>query len=203
MSAQIYLIAPSDAEPATFVPLLADVLAAASVAALFVPRGNAAENAYKALVKAIVPAAQARDCAVLIEGEPGWVRTLGADGLHVLGSGKALAAARAATGTLKPNSIIGAGPAMSRHDAMELGELELDYVLFGTLNGAVSPEARDMAAWWSETMEVPAVLSDPEASPETLDTAGCEFIAFGDSVWQAEAGPAPALSALARRLEEL
>ena len=69
MSAQIYLITPSDAEPATFVPQLADALAAASVAALFVPRGNLAENAYKALIKAVVPAAQARDCAVLIEGD--------------------------------------------------------------------------------------------------------------------------------------
>jgi thiamine-phosphate pyrophosphorylase len=86
---------------------------------------------------------------------------------------------------------------------MQLGELELDYVLFGPLNSGLTAEARDMAAWWSETMEVPAVLSDPEATPETLDPAGCEFVAFGDSVWQAEAGPGPALAALARRLQEL
>jgi thiamine-phosphate pyrophosphorylase len=202
MSAQIYLIAPAGVEPASFAENLASALDAAPVAALFLPKGDSAENAYKALVKAIVPVAQPRDCAVLIEGDPGWVKTLGADGLHVLGSSKALAAARNAAATLKPAAIVGAGPAMSRHDAMELGELELDYVLFGPLNGALTPEARDMAAWWSETMEVPAVLSDPEARPDTLDTAGCEFVAFGDSVWQAAEGPGPALAALARRLED-
>src|SRR5690606_35723341 len=103
---QIYLIAPAGAEPASFAESLASALAAAPVAALFLPKGDSAENAYKALVKAVAPVAQARDCAVLIEGEPGWVKTLGADGLHVLGSGKALAVARNAAAMLKPAAIV-------------------------------------------------------------------------------------------------
>ncbi|HEY4201759.1 MAG TPA: thiamine phosphate synthase [Devosiaceae bacterium] len=201
MSAQIYLIAPEAAELATFAPLLTETLAAAEVAALYVPRGNHAENAYKTLIKALAPIAQAQNCAVLIEGEPGWVKTLGADGLHLLGSGKVIASAKAAASALKPRSIVGAGPVASRHDAMTLGELDLDYILFGPMTGALSAEARDMAIWWSETMEVPAVLSDPEATPENVNSSGCEFIAFGESVWKAPQGPAMALAALARSLE--
>ena len=203
MTAQIFLIAPADAETSTFAPLLADVLAQAPVAALLLPRGERGENAYKDFVKAIAPKAQAQGCAVLIEGEPGWVRTLGADGLHVLGSAKALPTAKSATAALKPQLIVGAGPATSRHDAMNLGELDLDYVLFGPLAGPLTEEARAMAVWWAETMEVPAVLFDPEASPETADPSSCEFLGLGESVWKAPQGAAKALSAIAQRLETL
>jgi thiamine-phosphate pyrophosphorylase len=201
MTAQIFLIAPADADLATFAPILEGALASVPVSALFLPRGSRGENAYKDFVKVAAPIAQAEGCAVLIEGEPGWVRTLGVDGLHVLGSAKALPTAKAAVSALKPQLIVGAGPAASRHDAMTLGELDIDYVFFGPLEGDLPAEARDMATWWSETMEVPAVLSDPQADGETADPSGCEFLAVGESVWKAPQGAAIALSQIAQRLE--
>ncbi|QEE21961.1 thiamine phosphate synthase [Youhaiella tibetensis] len=203
MSAQIFLVAPADADIAAFAPILEGALASVPVSALFLPRGARSENAYKDFVKTVAPIAQSEGCAVLIEGEPGWVRTLGADGLHVFGSAKALPATREAAAALKPQMIVGAGPAASRHDAMGLGELDIDYVLFGPLEGALSAEARDMASWWAQTMEVPAVLSDPQADGETADAAGCEFLAVGESVWKAPQGAAIALSEIAQRLETL
>jgi len=203
MSAQIFLIAPADAEVTAFAPLLEGALASAPVSALLLQRGARGENAYKDYVKALAPIAQAEGCAVLVEGEPGLVRTLGVDGLHVFGSAKALPDARAAASSLKPDMIVGAGPVTSRHDAMTLGELDIDYVFFGPLSGPLPAESREMAAWWSETMEVPAVLSDPEASAESIDPAGCEFVALGESVWKAPQGAAIALSEIAQRLETL
>lgn len=173
MTADIYLIAPPDAEAAALKKALAAAFARQPVAALLLPRGERAERDYKEFVKAIVPVAQAADAAVLIEGEPGLVRTLGADGLHVTGG---IGAVRAAIEALKPNFIVGAGDVRSRDDAMNKGEAGIDYILFGPLAGSISPAQRELAGWWAETMEIPSVLSDPASAAEEIDAAGCEFI---------------------------
>ena len=179
MSAEIFLIAPTDTPSDQLVAALTATLERDDVAALLLPRGTLAENAYKDLAKRIVPLAQAKGAAVLVEGEPGLVRLLGADGLHVQGGIKAVKDALAA---LKPNLIVGAGDIHSSDDAMLKGEAGVDYILFGPLSGSISPEARELAQWWSETMEIPSVLSDPEAGPANYDAGGCEFIGLPLSV---------------------
>ena len=176
MTAQIYLIAPADADPAGFAAALRDTLARSPVAALLLPRGARPERAYKEFVKEVAPIAHAAGAAVLIEGEPGLVRTLGADGLHVTGGAGAV---REAIAALKPDLIVGAGDVHSRHDAMQKGELGVDYILFGPLSGAIGPEQREMARWWAETLEIPGVLSDPQATADHYDAEGCEFIGLG------------------------
>jgi thiamine-phosphate pyrophosphorylase len=176
MSAELFLIAPADVPAETLAPALQATFAEREVAALLLPRGGLAENAYKALAKAIVPLAQAAGAAVLVEGDPGLVRLLGADGLHVTGGVKAV---REAVGALKPQMIVGVGDVRSRDDAMRLGELEVDYILFGPLSGAISATEREMARWWAETMEIPSVLSDTGADYSTYDAEGCEFIGLG------------------------
>lgn len=173
MSAEIYLIAPTDIPLARLTPALTAALAQNEVAALLLPRGELAENAYKNLAKAIIPLAQAQGAAVLVEGEPGLVRLLGADGLHVTGGVKTV---KDALSSLKPDLIVGVGDIRSSDDAMRKGELGIDYILFGPLSGSISPEAREMAQWWAQTMEIPSVLSDPEASTQSYEAGDCEFI---------------------------
>ena len=175
MASQLFLIAPADAEPAGFASALGRILANLEISALLLPRGARSENAYKDFVKAVRPGAQAAGTAVLIEGEPGLVRTLGADGLHVSDGVEAVSEAVA---VLKPELIVGAGNIATRDDAMTTGELGVDYILFGPLSGAISPAQREMARWWAETMTVPSVLSDPEADLAGYDAEGCEFIGF-------------------------
>jgi thiamine-phosphate pyrophosphorylase len=175
MTTQIYLIAPPDAEAEPFSKALARVLQGTAAAALLLPRGARGDNTYKVFVKAVAPAAQAAGAAVLIEGEPGLVRTLGVDGLHVAGT---VAAVREAIAALKPGHIVGVGDVLSRHDAMSKGELDIDYILFGPLSGHIDAADRELAYWWAETMEVPSVLSDPAAAA-SFDAAGCEFIGLG------------------------
>lgn len=174
MQTQIFLIAPADADTAAFAGQLETLLAAHEVSALLLPRGSRAENAYKDFCKAIVPIGKARGAAVLLEGAPGLVKMLNADGLHVTGAD--LEATREAVEALRPRMIVGVGDVLSRDEAMALGELEVDYILFGPLSGSTSPVARNFARWWAETMEIPSVLSDPEASFDSFDAAGCEFI---------------------------
>ena len=196
MVPELYLIAPAEAEAEAFAALLKRVLASADVAALLLPAGTRLPTVYEDFVRRIAPIAQAAGCAALIEGEPAAVRRLGADGLHLTGPAAAVKAAMAA---LKPDFIVGVGPLASRHDAMTIGELGPDYILFGPLSGASSPIDREMAGWWAETMEIPGVFSDPEATVETADAEGCEFLALSASLWSA-ADPVASIIAIAARL---
>ena len=144
--AELFLIAPHDAGAAALAAVLPGVLDRHSARVLLLPRGLRSEGDYKALVKAAAPIAQGRDVAVLIEGDPGDVKMLGADGLHVSGD---LAAVTEAIEALKPDFIVGASGVASKHDAMERGELDIDYVFFGPLSGPIDPLARELARWWA------------------------------------------------------
>jgi thiamine-phosphate pyrophosphorylase len=197
MATELYLIAPPDAEIETFSPLFKAVVATTQIAALLLPRGARDEGEYDAFVSEIGFIAQEAGCAVLIDGEPTLAIALGADGAHVEG---AAGAVRAAMTALKPDLIVGAGGIVSRDDAMAKGELAPDYIMFGPLSGATAPEVREVAGWWAEAMQIPSVLSDPEATGETADANGCEFLAIGESVWSA-ADPVAANAAIADRLE--
>jgi thiamine-phosphate pyrophosphorylase len=197
MTAQIFLIAAPDVDAPACIRMLDEALAASPVAALLLPRGSRSEGSDKALVKAVAPRAQAAGVAVLIEGDPGLVRTLGVDGIHVEGG---INEVRAATQALKPDYIVGAGGIASRHDAMSKGELGPDYIFFGPLSGPRDPEQREMARWWAEIMEVPSVLSDPAATAETATSEGAEIIGLGESVWTASEGVTARLGAIARAL---
>jgi thiamine-phosphate pyrophosphorylase len=198
MTAQIFLIASPDVDAPSCTRMLDEALAASPVAALLMARGGRSEGSYKALVKAVAPRAQAAGVAVLIEGDPGLVRTLGVDGVHVEGG---VSEVRAATQALKPDYIVGAGQIASRHDAMSKGELGPDYIFFGPLSGARDPEQREMARWWAEIMEVPSVLSDPMATAETATSEGSDFIGLSDSLWSAPEGVTARLGAIAKALE--
>jgi thiamine-phosphate pyrophosphorylase len=198
MTAQIFLVAPADADAPACLTKLDEALSAAPVAAMLIPRGQRSEGSYKAVVKGVIGRAQAAGVAVLIEGDPGLVRMLGADGLHVEGGVNEV---KAATSALKPDFIVGAGQIASRHDAMSKGELGPDYIFFGPLSGARDPEQREMARWWAEIMEVPSVLSDPAATPESATAEGGDFIGLGDSLWTAPEGVTARLSAIVKALE--
>lgn len=174
MSAELFLIASPHSSPSGLLRSFDLITAQRPVAAVLLQRDGLADTAYKNHCKALIPRLQAAGTAVLVEGEPGLVRLLGADGLHVTGGVKAVSEAVA---VLKPNHIVGIGDSRSRHDAMQKGELGIDYVMFGPLAGPLDPDTRDMAQWWAETMEIPAVLAEPEAPLDGGEDAGCEFVA--------------------------
>ncbi|MDE2018611.1 MAG: thiamine phosphate synthase, partial [Hyphomicrobiales bacterium] len=76
----------------------------------------------------------------------------------------------------------------SRDDAMEAGELGVDYVCFGEpdADGAPAPAARTLerAEWWADVFNVPCVAFAAEAADaEALARAGVEFVARGASLF--------------------
>ncbi|MBU1305234.1 MAG: thiamine phosphate synthase [Alphaproteobacteria bacterium] len=192
MAPQLYLITPADADAASFPAALMAVLSTTEFSALLVRRGGLDGSAYATLARSLINIGQGAGCAVLLEDDAALARRLGADGVHVTGGATAVKAAVAA---LKPGLIVGAGGASSRHDAMTLGEMDVDYVFFGALEGKLDTAAADLAEWWAATFEIPAVLSDPGADA-SVDARGAEFLALSTSVWSA-ADPAAAVAAIA------
>ncbi|MBN9335524.1 thiamine phosphate synthase [Devosia sp.] len=181
MAPQLYLITPADPDRAQFPRQLMSVLTGPEVAALLVRRGELDDAAYADLAERLVQIGQAAGAAVLVENDAALARSIGADGVHIsTGGAKAI---REAAALLKPDGIVGAGNVRSRHDAMSFGELDVDYVMFGPLGGTPDPQAAELAQWWAETFEVPAVHSNPAAVAGVNDETGAEFLALSDCVW--------------------
>jgi len=192
MAPQLYLITPADADPEQLPATLRAVLDAAEFSALLVARGIMDDAAYARLAATVVNIGQGAGCAVLVENDATLARKLGADGVHVTAGPEAIKSAIAA---IKPSLIVGAGNIHSRHDAMTAGEMDVDYLFFGGTDIGPDPQSVDLAEWWAQTFEIPAVLSLPDAGPEA-DAHGAEFLALSTSIWSAP-NPAEAVRAIA------
>jgi thiamine-phosphate pyrophosphorylase len=83
---------------------------------------------------------------------------------------------------------------------MEAAEIGADYVFFGRLHGdtheAPHPKALDLAAWWSELTDVPAVLMAGRSIAGIAEAArsGIAFVALNEAVWAHAGGPAAAVA---------
>jgi thiamine-phosphate pyrophosphorylase len=152
------------------------------------------------MLKPLIEAAQQKGAAVLLEGAPDLVGKSGADGVHVLGENQT----REAAPRFKPEKIIGAGGLRSRDAAMNVGELNIDYVLFGDpgKGGDVPLESVvERCAWWAEIFTTPCV-----GQAETLEAVapiaatGADFVALGAFVWTHSDGPAAAVKAASAAL---
>ena len=193
MAPQLYLITPENPQLEQFPRQLMSVLSGPEIAALLVRRAGLDDAGYTALAERVIQIGQAAGAAVLLEDDAELARRLGADGVHVTSGGTE--AIREAISLLKPEGIVGVGNVRSRHDAMSFGELDVDYVMFGPLGGKPDSAAADLAAWWAETFEVPAIYSDPQIEAGALHQTGAEFVALSDCIWAAD-DPAAALSAI-------
>jgi thiamine-phosphate pyrophosphorylase len=160
-----------------------------------------------ALGRHVVPRAQDRGVAVLINDRPDLAVELGADGVHVGQSDTPYAQARKVVG---PNAIVGVTCHASRHLAMEAGEAGADYVAFGAFypTDTKDPSAKaevDLLSWWQELVETPCVaiggVTVENARP--LVEAGADFLAVSAGVWKREGGPAGAVRAFNALFGEL
>lgn len=173
-----------------------DALSGGDVASLILVGGSVEDAAFQGYCEAIVPSAQAKGVAVLISGDSRIVGRVGADGIH-LETGKAEidAAVRKHDGRL----IVGAGGAKTRHDALELGEAQPDYIFFGRFgydqDPAPHPRNLDLAQWWAEIVNVPCIAQGGSdiASVEAVAATGAEFVALSSAVFGGALSPADAV----------
>jgi len=197
---RLYLITPPAlSDPARFAAEdLARALDAGDVGALQIRLKGLVEDAILRAAEAILPVAQSRGVAVLMNDSMALAKRSGCDGVHLGQQDGDPVAARKLLGA---EATIGVTCHDSRHLAMEAGEAGADYVAFGaffptsTKETAHKPEP-EILTWWSEMFEIPCVaiggITPANAPP--LIAAGADFIAVCSAVWGDSRGPAAAVT---------
>ena len=198
---RLYLVTPRIDDPAPFVSEIDRALAAGDVAAVLLRLADGDERKQIDRIKAIAPAIQRRDVALLVDGHAGIAARTGADGAHTSG----IEAFVAALPLLKPDRIAGAGGLVGRHDAMLAGESGADYVMFGEPDrrGQRPPfdELEERLLWWAELLEIPCVgyAGHPD-EVAALARTGTDFVALGEWIWTQPQGVAAAITQAAESL---
>jgi thiamine-phosphate pyrophosphorylase len=198
---RLYLVTPLLGETNAFARELHQAVRATDVAAVLLRLKGAGERELVNRVKALASGVQETGAALVLDGQPDIAARAGADGAHLTG----IAAFTAAVEGLKPARIAGCGGLHTRDDAMAAGENGADYVMFG------EPEADgrrpsfaailERIEWWAAVFEIPCVgfaATLDEVGP--LATAGADFVALGESIWDDPRGPSAAVADAATRL---
>lgn len=135
-------------------------------------------------VKPIIELAQGRGVAALLLGNAQLARVLKADGVHLPWSKDVVARYAEAREILGTRFIVGADAGRSRHDAMQLGEMNADYIAFGipphVEDRETAAERRvELCQWWAEIFQVPCVAFDVETAQDAraLAETGVDFVA--------------------------
>lgn len=196
---RLYIVTPPKLEPVTFAETLKAALNGGDVACLQLRLKDVADDAIARAVEVLMPIAQSRGVAFLLNDRPDLAAKLGADGVHIGQDDMPYAEARALVGKDK---IVGVTCHNSRHLAMEAGEAGADYVAFGAFYPTVTKEPKttceiEVLRWWAEVMVVPVVaiggITVDNAAP--LIAAGADFLAVSHGIWAYKDGPAAAVTA--------
>jgi thiamine-phosphate pyrophosphorylase len=197
---RLYLITPPRIDDlAAFGRTLAHALDAGDVAALQIRLKDAPDDVVTAAVDVLMPIAQARGVAVILNDRPDLAARLGCDGVHVGQDDMPLAQARKIMGA---DAMIGVTCHDSLHLAMEAAEGGADYVAFGAFYPTTTKEALtradpELLTGWQADMVIPCVAIGG-ITVETaagLAAAGADFLAVSAGVWRYGEGPAAAVKA--------
>ncbi|HEX7775522.1 MAG TPA: thiamine phosphate synthase [Parvibaculum sp.] len=208
---RLYLITPPRLEPRAFADTLKAALDAGDVASLQLRlKTEAGETAdadtIRRATEILMPVAQARGVAFLINDRADIAAEMDADGVHIGQDDMSYQEARKLVGV---NRIVGVTCHDSRHLAMEAGEAGADYVAFGAFYDTGTKLAKTRAepeilTWWTETFVVPCVaiggITVANAAP--LVGAGADFLAVSSGVWAHPEGPAEAVRIFNRIMVE-
>jgi len=203
---RLYLVTPPRIELPAFAEALSAAVDADDVACLQIRLKEADDDAIRRAAEILVPIAQARDVAVLMNDRPDLAAETGCDGVHIGQDDATYAEARRAVGA---NGIVGVTCHNSRHFAVEAAEAGADYVAFGAFFPTGTKVAKtaaepDILEWWSDIATVPCVAIGGitvENCP-ALVRAGADFLAVVGGVWNHPEGPAAAVRAFNRAIAE-
>ena len=198
---RLYLITPPRIDDlAAFGRTLAHALDAGDVAALQIRLKDAPDDIVTAAVDVLIPIAQARGVAVILNDRPDLAARLGCDGVHVGQEDMPLAQARKIMGA---DAMIGVTCHDSLHLAMEAAEAGADYVAFGAFFPTTTKDAPTRAdpallTGWQADMLIPCVAIGgiTVENVREIARAGADFAAVSAGVWAYADGPGAAVKAL-------
>ena len=186
---QLYLVTPSEFEPAEFSEILAALLDEFDIACVRVALGTRDETRIIKCTDSVREICHARDVLM--------VERLGLDGVHFSDGSRHVRKTRKDLGD---DASVGTFCGASRHDGMSAGEQGADYVSLGPISGANLGDGTlaefDTFQWWSEMIEVP-IIAEGGLTPELITklTPVSDFFAIGDEIWTQD-DPKAALSTL-------
>lgn len=182
---RLVLVTPPDMAGDVLAERLAQAGTGGDVASVIVPIYGVDEDAYQGVLAPVVPVCQAFGAAVIAAGPERIAARAGADGIHLRGTPGDVAAA---IDSHADRWIIGADAGATRHGALELGEMRPDYVFFGRpgadSHAEAHPKALELAQWWAEFVEVPAIVMAGHdlAHLDAAAATGAEFVALSRAV---------------------
>jgi thiamine-phosphate pyrophosphorylase len=200
---RLVLIVPDIADPAERTEVLRNALRGGDVASVIIPQYGLDDTVFQKHAELLVPVVQEAGAAALIVDNSRVAGRVKADGLHVSGNAAALAEE---VENHTPKLIVGGGNAMDRHHALEIGEIQPDYIFFGKIDGDIKPEAHSknvaLGEWWSSMIEIPCMVMGGQdaSSAVVVAESGVEFVALGKAVF---ADPSQAAAIVTRVNAEL
>ena len=196
---RLYLITPPKFEPRAFADELKRALDGGDVACLQLRMKDVTDHDILRAAEILMPIAQKRDVAFIVNDRPDIAHMIRADGVHVGQEDASYAEAREIVGK---NAIVGVTCHNSRELAFDAGEAGADYVAFGAFFPTQTKEPKTVAdlellQWWAETMTVPVVAIGGITvdNAKVLVEAGADFIAVSAGVWSNADGPQAAVKA--------
>ncbi|MEP1207573.1 MAG: thiamine phosphate synthase [Rhizobiaceae bacterium] len=165
---------------------LSEILAAGDVASVLFSPEQMDESSFQKMVEPLVKATQDSDVAAIITDYSRIAGRTGADGLQL---GQDLVALKDAIEKFSPGIMIGAANVKTRHNALTIGELRPDYLMFGKPDGDIRPEPHPknlaLGQWWSQMVEIPCIVMGGSAMETVIDVAKCgaEFVALKNAIF--------------------
>ena len=188
---RIVLVLPEELTPEVAPEALASAFEGGDVASVIVPPYGLGERAYTDHLKALTPLVQARGAALVVVRDTRLASRIGADGVH-LGDelnqpgGDDLDDVIERVGG---RMMIGVEAPRTRDRALEIGEREVDYLMFGRAGGDTheAPHSKnlELAEWWAAMIEIPCIVmagTDLDGVLECAET-GAEFVGLSRAVF--------------------
>jgi thiamine-phosphate pyrophosphorylase len=178
---RLVLVAPEIADAAQAARVMEDALKGGDVASVIIPQYGMDDAAFQKVAEAVAAVVQSAGAAALVSGDSRVAGRVKADGIHIDGNAAALAEA---IEKFTPKMIVGGGNAQDRHHALEVGEVQPDYIFFGKLDGDIKPEAHPknlaLGEWWASMVEIPCIVMGGQDLNSVLEIAetGAEFAAL-------------------------
>jgi len=193
---RLFLITPREDLSDRLTGLVAAALSGGDVASLLIDIEAISAGNRQTIVKSLVQICHEADVAALIRNDTQLTGRCGADGVHV---DSGLADLDSIVDTFRPGKIVGAGQVTNRHNALLVGDMDVDYVFFGPLDRpedeSADPTSIALAEWWSPMIEIPciAMAGNSDMSVAQACETGAEFVGLRAYAWNDPAGPADAI----------
>ena len=179
---------------------MADALDAGDVSCIQLRLKDVSDDDWRRATLALMPIAQERDVAFILNDRADLAADLGCDGVHIGQDDMPYAEARARLGR---DAIIGVTCKASRDLALDAAEAGADYVAFGAFyesntKQVTMPASLEIVEWWADATMVPSVaiggITADNAAP--VVQAGADFLAIAGGVWAHPEGPAAGVRAV-------